>query len=295
MLAATDATGNTPPEMSNVDRCPACGTVAGGTADHLGCQLSSCDACGLWFWPARTAADYEAVYDTAEYQQVQTDDLEATTDPLQFARHPTYASFFREAKPEGGKRLLDLGCGVGRFLHAALKLGWDVRGIDASAKAIEIGKRTATFPLSTETLQQLRDSGARFDVVTAFEVLEHLERPVDVLRSVSEVLAPGGLFFGTVPNRLSPTVQTTRRQDWLPPVHLQYFTAPALQRTLERGGFAPVRTGFVWGGTWPQLEPSVAGLRRLAGYALRRMQGKIRPDPLGIWAAGCRLATTAGS
>lgn len=266
--------------------CPACGAAAVGTADHLGYQLATCDDCGLWFWPQRNSADYEAVYETPEYQEVQTAELESAADPSEFVGHPTYASFFREVPYANGVRLLDLGCGVGRFLRAAHSLGWDVRGIDASARAIEIGSRTARFPMSTETLEQLRDAGAKFDVVTAFEVLEHLEQPVETLRSVLSVLPPAGRFFCTVPNRLSKMVQTTRRQDWLPPVHLQFFTVEAMGRLLDRVGFQDIRTGFVWGDAWPPIGLSGRAVRRLAGYTLRRLRREARPDPLGIWASG---------
>jgi len=274
--------------LSHPAHCPACGTAADATADHLGYCLATCGGCALWFWAQRSAADYEAVYETPEYQEVQTADLEATTDPSHFVRHPTYAAFFRQVRAANGARLLDLGCGVGRFLRAAHSLGWDVRGIDTSARAIEIGARTAGFPMTTETLEQLRDAGATFDVVTAFEVLEHLEQPVEMLRSVISVLQPGGRFFCTVPNRLSPTVRTTRRQDWLPPVHLQFFTVEAMRRMLERVGLADIRTGYVWADAWPPFGLSTGALRRVAGYGLRRLSGKLKPDPVGIWATGRR-------
>jgi len=272
--------------MTETERCPSCTSATRATANHLGFELAVCDVCGLWFWPHRQAADYEAVYLTPEYKQVQIAEWEEATDLSQFIYHPTYAPFFREVPHTKGAQLLDIGCGVGRFLAAAHSLGWEVRGIDTSHRAIEVGRGRASFPMSTETLEQLNRAGERFDVVTAFEVMEHLEHPIEVLQSVRSVLKPGGRVFCTVPNRDSPAVRSTRRQDWLPPVHLQFFVPAAMRRMLACSGYEDVRTGYIWVGTLPPFNLSTRALRQTVGYLLRRGAGRVRPDPLGIWAVG---------
>jgi SAM-dependent methyltransferase len=156
-----------------------------------------------------------------------------------------------------------------------------VKGIDVSETAIRIGKENSSLVMSTESFSDLAASGASFDVVTAFEVLEHLETPVRFVSEAMSLLKPGGHFFCTVPNRCSPTVLATNRPDWLPPIHLQFYTEPGLTRLLKRAGLTSVCTGLI------SSEPRARGgrLRRIAD-ALKGRSGEVRPDPLGIWAFG---------
>ena len=94
----------------------------------------------MWSWIERTAADYDAVYETAEYEEEQVNPFLASDNHDEFLHHPTYAPFFREVPVSESASLLDVGCGVGRFLAAARSIGWKCRGIDVSRKAVEIGR-----------------------------------------------------------------------------------------------------------------------------------------------------------
>lgn len=261
-----------------VEHCPACGLQAGTyLVNHLGFQLRDCHNCGLWFWDDRTPPDYDAVYRTAEYEEVQVNPFQSNCDPHEFLHHPTYAAFFREIPAMAGAPLLDIGCGVGRFLIAARSAGWETRGIDVSKNAVDIGRNGAGLDLSCNTIEQIYCAGDRFCAVTAFEVLEHVQEPYGFVQSAMSLLIEGNWFFCTVPNRESPTVLKTIRPDWLPPVHLQFFTEQALRSLLERAGGANVRTGFVF------ADPQSANLRSKAKRLTKRLMLRARPDPLGIW------------
>jgi 2-polyprenyl-3-methyl-5-hydroxy-6-metoxy-1,4-benzoquinol methylase len=263
---------------TKLSHCPACGKSLGGqTVDHLGYQLHTCSSCGLWFWNDRTPPDYDAVYGTAEYEVVQVNPFTTDCDPAAFRNHATYAAFFREAPQIQGGKLLDVGCGVGRFLVAARAESWNVRGIDVSQVAVDIGRNGAGLDLSCASLEELAAQGERFQAVTSFEVLEHVERPIDFVRSVFQVVEAGSYFFCTVPNRKSPTVRKTRRADWLPPIHLQFYTDDALRQLLQRAGGVNVRTGFIHNTTPPRL------LRGKVKQLLRRIATGSPYDPLGIW------------
>ena len=149
----------------------------------------------MWSWIERTPADYEAIYETAEYEEEQINPFVASDSHDEFLRHPTYAPFFREVPMAEGAVLLDVGCGVGRFLAAARSIGWKCRGIDVSKKAVEIGRTGAGLDLSCQTLDELRAANDRFHAVTAFEVLEHVREPVELVTSAMAVLHNGGWFF----------------------------------------------------------------------------------------------------
>jgi SAM-dependent methyltransferase len=232
----------------------------------------------MWSWRKDTSADYDRVYESAEYEEAQVNPLKAAVDPEEFLRHSTYAPFFREIPMKTGDSLLDVGCGVGRFLIAARSVGWKTRGIDVSKKAVEIGVSETGLELSCESLEELQAAKNRFHAVTAFEVLEHVREPVELIRAAFELLHDGGWFFCTVPNRESRTVQTIQRPDWLPPVHLQYYTRLAIERLLERAGGRNIRTGFITNRRHPRR------LRGKVRYALERLfSPQARVDPLGIW------------
>ena len=125
--------------------CAACGLPRTDTARHFGYQLVACSACGLWSWTEGTSADYDLVYESAEYEAEQIKPFKAAENPEEFLRHPTYAPFFREVPITRGAALLDVGCGVGRFLAAARSIGWKCRGIDVSKKAVEIGQQARVW------------------------------------------------------------------------------------------------------------------------------------------------------
>src|SRR5262249_57535140 len=99
----------------------------------------------------------------------------------------------------GAGRYLDVGCGSGGALGVARALGWRVAGIEmddaAAAKA-----RRFTDELHVGDVLTAPFAPGRFDVVTAFHVLEHVPDPVAAARRMLDWLAPGGLLIVEVPN-----------------------------------------------------------------------------------------------
>ena len=109
-------------------------------------------------------------------------------------------------------RILDIGCAFGFFL-SMLGDRWDRFGIDASEYAIgEARRRTpdAAFAVAGAGDFPFR---RRFDVITAFDVLEHIPDLETVLCRVSESLAPGGAFIFVVPVYDGPTGPIIRALD----------------------------------------------------------------------------------
>jgi 2-polyprenyl-6-hydroxyphenyl methylase/3-demethylubiquinone-9 3-methyltransferase len=107
-------------------------------------------------------------------------------------------------------RALDIGCGPGVMEEALAARGFEVRGIDVSARMIEQGKaRLAARGLagcSLEVGDVTRLGGADdfYDAVLAMGVLEYLPDYGAALREIHRVLRPGGVVVLTVPNRFSP-------------------------------------------------------------------------------------------
>lgn len=116
-----------------------------------------------------------------------------------FARR-YYAALVREFAPRGGK-LLELGSGLGDLL-SLLQDDFPSIGIDLIESAVErtrsIAPRAQAFVQSADDLSMFERG--TFSAIVALHLVEHLERPDDVIRQVSELLMPGGIFLFATPH-----------------------------------------------------------------------------------------------
>ncbi len=142
-----------------------------------------------------------------------------------------------------GLRLLDYGCGGGSILFELQKLGWDCEGYDIGPAAL-----ASSRALGLKVTSDLAALGTgRFDAVTMSHVIEHLGDPLDTLRGIGPLLAPGGRLFITTPNtaslraRLSAPLLSTRlnfdERYRAFPIHLFYYTPRTLPAMIAKAGF----------------------------------------------------------
>lgn len=146
------------------------------------------------------------------------------------------ARIARHARPPG--RLLDFGCGFGLFLDTARQVGWDVAGIDPLPGHGAYARGALGLDVVSDTLRPDTFPAARFDVVTAFQVFEHLPDPRAELAALRRLLRPGGLLVVEVPNVATPLVRLLGgRHRHFVADHLWFFAPATLRRFLESGGF----------------------------------------------------------
>ena len=219
-------------------RFPARGRPAGLDAQAFNCTsfghrahppIWTCEQCGLLFqWPMPANADLIAAYQDVE-------------DPLYVAekqnRYLTFRRVVEKLGPGRGRKLLDVGAYCGYFLDVARAADFEVEGLElskwASAQARSLG-----LTLYSETLSERVRSGARYDVVTLWDVVEHFADPRAELEAAFALLAPGGrLYVSTIDAGSRVARMFGAQWPWLMDMHLFYFDRMTLRMLLESVGF----------------------------------------------------------
>jgi 2-polyprenyl-3-methyl-5-hydroxy-6-metoxy-1,4-benzoquinol methylase len=108
-------------------------------------------------------------------------------------------------------RLLDIGCSSGALLAVAAKLGFSPSGVEIASKAAETAQR-AGFEVFCGLLHEARFPDATFDVITAFELIEHLNDPLNFLKECSRILKPERILIVNTPNASSWTAGVMRER-----------------------------------------------------------------------------------
>jgi len=141
----------------------------------------------------------------------------------------------------GARSVLDIGSGRGFMLYYLKKyFGCTTAiGTQISRPAVEFARRRLGLEIHDRDLLELPVEPERYDVVTIWHVLEHVQRPEEYLQRIFQVLKPGGCLAVEVPNYNSWTRKLTK-QYWLGldlDYHLYFFSPATLSRLLEKHGF----------------------------------------------------------
>ena len=184
--------------------------------------------------------------------------------------------------------LLDIGAGIGQFLHHARPHFTEVTGTEVSSSAVKIAREKYGLNLFAGQVEDLNLPPSSFDNITLFHVLEHVHDPARLINLCRSLLRPRGVLFIAVPNDVlawSATIKKAGKILGLGPfqkfspvlgiaragssreIHLSHFTPAVLRKLLEKSGLAVVEES---------LDPYYvsAGVRRMvdnAYYALQRM------------------------
>jgi 2-polyprenyl-3-methyl-5-hydroxy-6-metoxy-1,4-benzoquinol methylase len=139
-------------------------------------------------------------------------------------------------------RLLDVGCSCGYFMEVAAARGFDAHGVEFSANAIAAARPDIQARIHEGSLDTLPDS-APFDVVSAFDLIEHVPDPRGFLRGCAKRLRPGGVLLISTPDT-GHFLRHLMRSRWpmlQPMQHLHLFSRQALEQALRSEGFDEVR------------------------------------------------------
>jgi 2-polyprenyl-3-methyl-5-hydroxy-6-metoxy-1,4-benzoquinol methylase len=170
------------------------------------------------------------------------------------ARARMHEDFLKQFLAGRSGRLLDMGCGLGFFLKAMTPYGnWEAYGCEISAAAVRYARETlglkAVIRNQLENVDFPRDS---FDIITMWDVIDHILRPDALLRHCHALLKPGGICFIRTPNILTqlPRARLKRLMRPIRPNlaylmardHCHHYSMSSIRTILERNGFS--RIGF---------------------------------------------------
>ena len=147
---------------------------------------------------------YKMYHPVAEVQAMETHGQcwhgETIEEGIEICRYQLIEPVFREYLPKKGK-ILEAGCGLGRWVFYLRRLGFDVVGIDLAADAIgKIKKYDPGAPVLTDNVLHTSFPPKHFDAVISLGVVEHFEDgPQRAFNEVRRMLKDGGLYFVTVP------------------------------------------------------------------------------------------------
>lgn len=155
----------------------------------------------------------------------------------------SYNSLLDEFEPyRKTNNILDVGCGRGWFLAQALKRGWKVYGTEYSKTAVRICQETG-INIKEGVLDATNFDTEMFDVITSFEVIEHINNPNEELKEIYKLLRTGGLFYCTTPN-FNCLMRYYLKADYNVigyPEHLSYYTKSTLNKVTKRNGLHPIK------------------------------------------------------
>ncbi|MCS7019599.1 MAG: class I SAM-dependent methyltransferase [Cytophagales bacterium] len=138
-------------------------------------------------------------------------------------------------------RLLDVGCGVGYFLETAKKKGWQVYGTEYTERAVAICAAKG-ITMQKGELNPALYTPESFDIITSFEVMEHICQPREEVAKFKYLLRKGGIVYITTPN-FNSTLRYYLQEHYniiAYPEHLSYYTPATLQRLMETMGFKKI-------------------------------------------------------
>lgn len=227
---------------------------------HALIRVVRCGACGFAYL-AEAPRDFDDdLY--AYYARRRDKSRDELYDPLTTRRYESLLEALGERTP--GRRLLDVGCGQGQLADVADRLGWDALGIDLAEPAIEIACRLGAPCRYLDVFDPELEPNS-FDVVTMFELVEHLSDPIPFLARVASLVRPGGLLYLTTPNFASLDRRVQGMSwDTVHGEHLGYFEPSSLLNAMRAAA--------------PEVELLELHTRNAALQSLKHGLRRLRPS-----------------
>ena len=204
-------------------------------------RIVKCRRCGLIYVNPRIKREFV----WQGYSDAQ-DTKYATQTEGRLATFQRAVRMIEQYVPKRGK-LLDVGCAAGFFLKVAKDAGWKVQGFEPNRALAKWGSKQYGVSISSLDFVTAKLPANSFDVVTFWDVLEHVTDPKAYIREASRVLKPGGFLFINYPDMGSIYSKIFKQKWWfVSPVHLFYFDRRTLQQYFEEDGLRFIEQNRHW-------------------------------------------------
>ena len=192
-------------------KCPVCSSenkeiiftqtfneILGISLDKFEQNIVICKDCGMIYTtPFITDEELNSYYSKmSNYEHTQYEDNYSTEDKNKSKRQFEYIKKFIK----NHKKVLEIGCATGYLLSLFKQDGFDVFGLEPSAKNKQIAKENYDVEIETRFLDKDGLDGREFDIVILSHVVEHLKYPADIFKNIRNILSNNGLLFIETPD-----------------------------------------------------------------------------------------------
>ncbi|PIP53733.1 MAG: hypothetical protein COX07_09105 [Bacteroidetes bacterium CG23_combo_of_CG06-09_8_20_14_all_32_9] len=205
--------------------------------------INKCSACNAYFLaprptPEQLSKAYASSYYGGNKEKFSSPLIEKILDYFRSGRARRVSRFIKN-----DAKVLDIGCGNGRFLKYLLKFGsFKLYGTEMEGNSAKRASRIPEITLKTGTLEPDDFPDKFFDAISLFHVFEHLTEPKETLEIINKILKPGGIVVFSFPNIVSFQAQLFKGK-WLhldPPRHLFFFAPKDFIKLMKTFGFTVI-------------------------------------------------------
>jgi len=227
--------------------CYLCKTKNGAFAfNKIGYKIYQCKNCGLYFLQNETSYKkfiekyYQKGYFNGDkklraYANYQEDKVTIQRNMDHYLEKIT-------AFKKNGY-LLDIGCAMGFLLELSEKKGFNSFGLDVSEYAVKIAQKKFGKKIILSSLSEAKLNKNFFDVITMFDLIEHLETPIEDLTNVKNSLKDDGILVIQTGDAESKWAKFMKRS-WhffAPPQHLFFYSRSTIEKVLSKAGFKIIK------------------------------------------------------
>jgi len=255
-----------------------------------------CRHCGLVYTNPRLV-EYNAAYLYASSEDVGAIEAHAQAKRPIFERALKEILYWQQQRSNSTLgTLLDVGCGHGHFLHWARQHGFSVTGIEPAEIPARYARDIFQIPFRQDEALKIDLSPDSFDVITMWDVIEHVSDPYRVLQHCSRWLKPGGIMALRFPSSTWQKIKgvvfaSTSRPTFGATIHLYFFNGRTFTDMAQKAGLdvVHIRTTGAEANTNNRLLDRV----KKAGYLAMRAIETISGKSLGNLEVYCQKSETA--
>lgn len=205
--------------------------------DKTGYQCGACSF--IFLWPQPTEKEIEDIYKEPYYESwgVFTGEEKPETAWLKKGTSDRYLKRVMLHRRNG--KLLDIGSAFGYLMEVAREHGYDVHGVELSHFSSTIAKKKFGSKVFEGNLKDSKFPNANFDVITMFDLIEHIPQPLEFMKEVRRVIKPGGFIAITTPDTSSLSCKLLGYGGWFhwKFEHLGYFNRKSMEELARHTGF----------------------------------------------------------